>query len=84
VFVVLGGGAFEIESLLIDVPLSTCVVMGVISHGVRAADPFHEVAHFAVHEWARDEVPMVGHEFVTVQLDRYNSKSRPRIASNAR
>ena len=56
-------------SLLIDVPLPSRVVVGMIAHRMRAPDPLHEAAHFAVDSGSKHQMVMVGHELVCEQLD---------------
>ena len=44
------------------------VVSRMIAHGVRASDPFHKAAHFAVEQGTQHQVPVVVHELVAMQL----------------
>jgi hypothetical protein len=41
-------GLEALETLLINMTKSTCVIVSMISHRMRATDPFHKPAHFAV------------------------------------
>jgi len=58
-----------LEPSLIDVSLTGRVVVGVITHRMRDGDPAQEFAHLAVAIGPEHQMPMVGHQNVTVQFD---------------
>ena len=67
--------------MLINMPQSTGVIAGMITHRMRATNPAHKPAHFAVNQRAKYQVIMIGHQLITEQLnlidrdawDRYHS-----------
>ena len=48
--------------LLVNMAHTACVVMSVITHRMRSADPTHESAHLAVDQRSQDDVIMIGHQ----------------------
>jgi hypothetical protein len=57
------------ESSLVDVPLTGGMGVGAVTHGVGGCHPTEKLAHRPILLGSQHQVPMVGHQLVTVQLD---------------
>ena len=51
-------------TLLVDMTESTRLIVRMIAHRVRAANPLHEATHLAVHERPQDQVIVIRHQLV--------------------
>jgi hypothetical protein len=59
-------------SLLINMTEPTGVIVGVITHRVSATNPAHKSAHFAVNQGTKNQMIVVGHQLIAVQLNLMN------------
>ena len=78
VVVILDGKA--LEASLIQMPSSSGVVVGVVSHRVCAANPLAKSPHLSIDQRANHQMPMIGHDLVrkqlhSVKLQRFSGRS---------
>ncbi len=55
-------------ALLVHMAQPARMIMGMVTHGMRPTNPFHETAHFAIDQRAQHEMVVIRHQLIAEQF----------------